>query len=623
MSSPLALSDLDRRRGLVAVALFACCGLWLGCSAESNSSGDPDTGAEVTDEGDADDVAIVDVTPDTETSCPGKPGCECTADADCPGGGCVASSTGKVCAGPCTAQGTCTAGKKCAVVTLADDTTSKLCVPRSPYACNPCKGTQACISPADINARCVAPAGDAGKSGWYCAPYCAATTDCPVGYKCAEVDVFEGGKSKQCVPLDGVCNCSLAAKNDALATVCFATAFDGKGQLIGKCPGERYCTTVGLSPCDAAKPWAELCDGLDSDCDGATDDNGCDDLNACTTDTCTADLKCEHVDISATCDDGDQCTANTCEPAKGCTYPKAPLPCNDNDACTGSDVCAAGKCGGKLMDCSDGNACTADFCVDGKCKHSVTPGPCDDGDACTKDDVCAAGNCVASPLFCSDKNACTNDSCDPKTGCVFTPNANACNDSDACTGPDVCSGGACTTQSKSCDDDNICTNDSCDPKMGCTYLPVTVVCSDGNGCTVGDVCWLGECKPGAATVCNDDNPCTSDSCNTETGKCVFTTLEDGSGCDDGSKCTTFDKCVDGKCKLNPVNCDDENPCTVDSCDPATGFCTSVKLDAVPCEDGNDCTGPDVCAMGQCIVGKKLTGTLCDNGQKMCQSGTCI
>ena len=49
-----------------------------------------------------------------------------------------------------------------------------------------------------------------------------------------------------------------------------------------------------------------------------------------------------------------------------------------------------------------------------------------------------------------------------------------------------------------CDDDNPCTEDSCTPQIGCesTPLPVGTACSDEDPCTVGDVCSAGLCTPG-------------------------------------------------------------------------------------------------------------------------------
>jgi hypothetical protein len=48
----------------------------------------------------------------------------------------------------------------------------------------------------------------------------------------------------------------------------------------------------------------------------------------------------------------------------------------------------------------------------------------------------------------------------------------------------------------------------------------------------------------------------------------------------------------------PRTCDDSNPCTDDSCDPATG-CSSTA-NAAPCDDGSTCTVGDTCQGGACV-----------------------
>ena len=72
--------------------------------------------------------------------------------------------------------------------------------------------------------------------------------------------------------------------------------------------------------------------------------------------------------------------------------------------------------------------------------------------------------------------------------------------------------------------------------------------------------------------CNDNNPCTNDTC--ESGKCVYQCNE-GADCDDGNSNTIEDKCqlVDGSCQCigqtpectQDSDCNDGNACTEDKC----------------------------------------------------------
>ena len=58
-------------------------------------------------------------------------------------------------------------------------------------------------------------------------------------------------------------------------------------------------------------------------------------------------------------------------------------------------------------------------------------------------------------------------------------------------------------------------------------------------------------------------------------------------------------CAGGTCQPGPpVSCDDGNPCTDDTCDPATG-CHHAPNDAVVCDDGRSCTTDDACHAGVC------------------------
>ena len=86
-------------------------------------------------------------------------------------------------------------------------------------------------------------------------------------------------------------------------------------------------------------------------------------------------------------------------------------------------------------------------------------------------------------------------------------------------------------------------------------------------CVVGEACQAGECTGGSARVCNDDNPCTNDSCDQAVG-CV-SVASNTNVPDDGVACTT-DKCTNGFASHTPshVACDDTLWCTgSELCDP--------------------------------------------------------
>jgi hypothetical protein len=73
-------------------------------------------------------------------------------------------------------------------------------------------------------------------------------------------------------------------------------------------------------------------------------------------------------------------------------------------------------------------------------------------------------------------------------------------------------------------------------------------------------------------VCDDGDPCTTDTC--VNGVCVFTPIV----CDDGDPCTV-DTCVNGVCVHTPMDCDDNDPCTLDTC--VNGTCVFTPVNPCP------------------------------------------
>ncbi len=324
----------------------------------------------------------------------------------------------------------------------------------------------------------------------------------------------------------------------------------------------------------------------------------CDDGDPCTQEDACAEGEC--VGEVVTCDDGDPCTEDLCDAESGeCDSAPAAdgASCEDGDPCSLGDVCLAGLCtgGNQALACDDGNGCTADRCETGVgCVAEPTVGvACDDENPCTVGDLCGdAGQCVpgtgelecddenlctvdaCDPAsgcvyddisdLCADENGCTDEACDPERGCVYPFNTNACDDANLCTDGDVCTQGSCRGAPINLDDMNLCTDVTCDPEGGVMVAFNNLPCDDADACTVQDACGSGACQPGAPRVCDDENVCTDNDCDSGQG-CVFTNNTDR--CDDEDICTVQDSCADGECAGSPRNCDDGNPCTRDRCDP--------------------------------------------------------
>ena len=198
---------------------------------------------------------------------------------------------------------------------------------------------------------------------------------------------------------------------------------------------------------------------------------------------------------------------------------------------TGRPPQASGSC-----PCPNGKARCDGFCVDPMTDVAHCGGcgmVCDDGDACTADS-CAAGRCRHAPISCVAGDACTEAHCDPAVGCVFSPISCPDDDGDACTAAACDPAVGCVSLPRSCDDDDVCTTDTCDPATGCVHTPI---------------------------VCDDGDPCTVNGCDPVTG-CTFTPVADGLA----GACQAGSICCGGACKL-----DGGQECALDAdcCDEAT------------------------------------------------------
>jgi len=160
------------------------------------------------------------------------------------------------------------------------------------------------------------------------------------------------------------------------------------------------------------------------------------------------------------------------------------------------------------------------------------------------------------------------------SGCV---DGQPCDDGDACTTNDYCVGKTCVGgPPPNCDDANPCTDDTCNPESGCVHTDNTAPCDDGNACTAGDQCAGGSCVGGPPLNCDDANPCTDDTCNPESG-CAHT--NNTAPCDDGNACTANDTCAEGVCAGSCSAVGPQDPCCADQACSGTPVCeTPVCID---------------------------------------------
>ncbi|MBI5531669.1 MAG: hypothetical protein HY898_03065 [Deltaproteobacteria bacterium] len=347
------------------------------------------------------------------------------------------------------------------------------------------------------------------------------------------------------------------------------------------------------------------------------------------------------------CDDGNDCTRDI-QTGHGCQHHDLPSgrACSaTRGQCSGTGTCNGhGTCNVAAW-CDDDNGCTNDSCQNRPmqgfvCVHTNRPtgAHCNDQSACTSTDRCTSeGLCAGNPVSCDDDDPCTTDSCEPSSGChhANAPSSTACDDDNPCTTNDHCNGhGRCISGGPTdCDDGNDCTVDNCVRRLGCTHRPRNnhAACDDQNACTQGDRCdGAGQCAAGHPIICDDGNPCTVDSCDPATG-CVFSPAPTTVSCTDGNGCTTGDHCDgQGACASGaPVVCDDSNSCTADLCETETGACLYLNEDVtVSCNDNVLCTAGDHCdGLGTCIGTVDISIACDDNnactGPDQCtQQATC-
>lgn len=280
------------------------------------------------------EVSLDSTETDTEEPCLGMFGCTCKSNEQCQSGFCVEAPEGKVCTKLCFTGEDCPEDWDCRQVVNAQGDTAWICVPYGLYLCRPCRSNAECSSTIEISEnRCVSFGASGSFCGVKCGGE--ENRPCPAGYTCQDVPIVGGQRSNQCVPDSGICQCNALAILANASTDCYIAnewgtckgtrqcietgltacdakvpareecngkdddcdgktdpegAFgctvyyqdmdlDGYGMGAGKClcsdPGPGFSTTPG--DCndvnDGVHPGAvELCNGIDDNCDGVTDE---------------------------------------------------------------------------------------------------------------------------------------------------------------------------------------------------------------------------------------------------------------------------------------------------------------------------------------------------------------
>ncbi len=395
------------------------------------------------------------------------------------------------------------------------------------------------------------------------------------------------------------------------------------GADVGECHVGTYACDVnnGTLVCAGDKgPTAEVCDGLDNDCDGVVD-NGLALGEPCgsTVGECSRGMKacsqgavvcvggvtpgqevcdCKDNDCDGKIDEG-EAGAGLCG-AGSCVQCQCALACNDRDEF--GIMCPTGKAavtsGGKCF-------CVGELCKPSECGTETLPKK--GTPQCAPDMPGVVGNCVCKNNVCT--SPCDGVMCPPNTVC--DPTSGSCQRETcllpqfACKSNEVCdpTGGACSVDA--------CATTTCKAGEACRDGNCFASCANVQ-CKSGELCVEGKCE---ANKCASTPTCDiGQICNPADGKCITPADCQSSGCTQGFICNRATGCEADPCLR--TTCPTDQTCIAGECTSrCTGglvecksTCVDPKTDPTFCGAKNDCTGADV-------------GTQCD-GSKVCSVGKC-
>ena len=514
----------------------------------------------------------------------------CQNNADCQSQICLQTGRISFCTRRCSED--CPSDYECKAYVLDRDRIVALCTPFSEVYCVRCNTSSECAKPGDT---CT----DVGGAN-YCTKDCSQTGACAPDFECRDVpysSTVEGhaaladgglppdaatGVVRQCMPRGGKCPGCIDR--------------DGDGYGVG-----ADCLGPDCNDNDPAihPGAAEVCDGVDNNCDGRIDEG--------------FELRSDNNNCGVcgrVCAQGRSCCEGTCVDTQ--TSPTHCGVCNNGCTADGAECCGgschntrteAAHCGGCGLACTNVHGDVA--CALGSCAPDCARGfgDCDrDARNGCETALSTPDNCGACGLTCTNTNGvarCANSRCDPTCNdgfgdCDGNPN-NGCEQNvrfntglhcGACNAPCVNTHGLTSCQAGAC-------LPVCDSNFGdCDGQP-------RNGCETDlrtSTANCGACNHSCSTANASNAACVDSQCRLTCNPGFYDCNQDPT---DGCEANLALVATCGACVLD-LDCPADFYCRDNQ---GTKVCTKKKPLGDPCALGAAPTAPGrECQGGQCIDG---------------------